>query len=228
MVVERYGDEMNFLKLFNPDYQIKYTRDLQKVHCGTAPALYAVNEAYGEETAESWIELQLYNLSEFAGCKGKISIPQVEETAKIILSNFGYLNVAEFMLFCQKMKKCEYGKFYGAVDPMLIMDALSEFVQERRNYLINVENERNKKIEKAKDDAENELRNEYKSKFADAFKESAVVQYNDYKWGGMERLTDDEIPIAVKMIQEKNFPKAYLDRYRDIRAIVESIISKRK
>lgn len=208
--------------------QIRYTRDLERVHCGDAPSLYVVNQAYGEEIVESWIETQLYNLSEFAGCKGKIEIPQVEETARIIHSDYGFLNVAEIMLFCQKFKKCEYGKFYGAVDPMLILGALSDFVQERNFYLTKVENEKKREQERIKDEAERKLKDRYRRLFDDAFESGAEITYADFHWGGMYLLYDSEIPVALKLIRKKKVSKNFLTRYKEIKVIVDSVISQRK
>lgn len=224
-MIERYGESFEFLKIFNPDKQVEYTRDLRRVYCGEAPKLGLVRTAYGAETIESWIELQLYNLSEFAGCKEKLNIQQVEETARIIVEQYGYLNVVEFMLFCQKFKRCEYGRFYGAVDPMLILGAVSDFVAERNHQLMKYEQEEKAKAQ-AKEEAEREAVKEYYRKLVpDAFDENAKINFADFNWGGLYKLTATEFEaVRPEVEQMKN---SGISRYKEIMAMVDKIISQR-
>lgn len=225
-VIERYGESFEFLKIFNPDKQVEYTKDLRRVYCGEAPKLGLVRTSYGAETIESWIELQLYNLSEFAGCKEKLNIQQVEETAKIIVEQYGFLNVVEFMLFCQKFKRCEYGRFYGAVDPMLILGAVSDFVAERNYQLQMYENEEKAKQEAVREAEREAIKNEYRRLVPDAFAENASITFPDFNWGGLYKLTDEEFNIIrpeVEKIKNKE-----MSRYGEISKMVDEIISQRE
>lgn len=224
-VIERYGESFQFLTTFNPDKQVEYTKDLRRVYCGEAPSLDLVRTAYGAETIESWIELQLYNLSEFAGCKEKLNIQQVEETAKIIVEQYGYLNVVEFMLFCQKFKRCEYGRFYGAVDPMLILGAVSDFVAERNHQLQKYEQEEKAKVE-AKEEAEREaIRAYYRKLVPDAFEDGAKINFADFHWGGLYKLSDAEFETLRPDIEQ--LKNNSISRYNEIAAMVDEIISQR-
>ncbi|MCM1076270.1 MAG: hypothetical protein NC411_02795 [Bacteroides sp.] len=226
-VIERYGESFNFLKIFNPDKQVEYTRDLRRVFKGEAPSLSLVRGAYNEEAVESWLELQLYNLSEFAGCKEKITIPQVEETAKIILQDYGYLNVVEIMLFCQKFKKCEYGKFYGAVDPMLILGALKDFVAERNHYLRQYEKEVEDREAAEQEARTQQLRDLFRQRYPKAFENDEELNFCDFHWGQLYKLTQEEWDNVVPGIIAKQM-KSGTKRSQYISQVVDSVIAKRK
>lgn len=145
-IIARYGnDEMNLLTLFNPTKQIEYTLDVKRAYCGHAPALSGVKEAYGGGTARSWLFVQISDLMEFSGCKGKLSVKQIEELANIILTEYGYLKLTEMMDFFRKFKAGNYGKFYGTVDPMVITCALVEFKRERETILSRLEQQEREK-----------------------------------------------------------------------------------
>lgn len=141
-MVARYGDDaMRFIELFNPGRQDSYTRDIARTYGGKAPQLFAVGEAYGRGTARSWLMLQLRDLSEFAGCREKLPIAKLEELASIIIREYGFLKLTELMDFFRRFKAGSYGKFYGAVDPMVITCALREFMRERSVILSRLEAE---------------------------------------------------------------------------------------
>lgn len=226
-VISRYGSEHDFLVTFNPDRQVEYTTDLRRVYKGSAPTLNVVREAYGEDITLSWLEVQIYNLSEFAGCRNKITIPQVEETVKMIQQKFGYLNVAEVMLFCQKFKACEYGNFYGSVDPMLILGAMRDFVAERNQRL--AEFERAEEDEKkAREDVNiSQLRELFRQRYPKAFENDDELGFSDFHWGWLYMLTKEEWDKVVPWLLAKQLKKGHA-RYEYFREIVAKVLTKRK
>ena len=115
--------------------QYKYCTDVERCYTGTAPTLSVVRQAYGDTVAESWLEIQLKDLSEFAGCKEKLSVRQIEQTAKVIMLNFHFLKVTEMMHFFILFKGGKFGKFYGAVDGLVITEALQDYLKLRREAL---------------------------------------------------------------------------------------------
>ncbi len=94
--------------------------------------------------AETWIECQIKEMSEYTGCKDKMSVQQTEDIAKIILAAYPFLKATEIMLFFWWFKAGRYGRFYGAVDAMVITTALRQFLKDRRDNLARIENERQK------------------------------------------------------------------------------------
>ena len=140
--IKAYGEADKFLMVFNPDNQYRYCREIDRCYTGTAPTIKVLSEAYGERVSESWLMIQLNDLSEFAGCKEKMSINQIEQVAKVILLEFGYLKVTELMHFFVLFKSGKFGKFYGAVDGLVITEALQEFTRLRSERLWRIYQER--------------------------------------------------------------------------------------
>ena len=133
--------------------QYKYCKDVNRCYTGKAPSLKVISEAYGENITETWLEIQLRDLSEFAGCKDKLSIQQIEQIAKVIILEFSFLKATELMHFFILFKSGKFGKFYGAVDGLVITEALQEFRQLRRERLWELEQKRARE-ERARRDAE--------------------------------------------------------------------------
>jgi len=151
MIVKRYGDRAAFLAEFNPDVQIKICTDEELCYFGDAPTLASLNLAYGKMTAAMWLVPQLYNLSEFCGCKNKLEGKALEECASLIAMQYHWLKVSELMLFFVRFKLGRYSVFYGSVDPLVITTSLRSFLKERNLAYERRENAiRNEEIEESK------------------------------------------------------------------------------
>lgn len=138
---ERYGSSKAFLAIFNPDMQCKYCANVKRVFMGTAPSLSLLQKAYGDNVAESWVAIQIRDLSEFSGCQTKLSTEQIDKISKVVVTMFSYLTVTELMYFFLLFKSGKFGKFYGAVDGLVITEALQDFLRIRYNRLSEFENE---------------------------------------------------------------------------------------
>ena len=121
--------------MFNPSKQVAYTRDLNKTFRGDAPSLNLIAKSFGTGARDNWLDIQLTELAVFSGCKDKLSSHQIDALIDIIAEEYFYLKVTELMYFFRKFKAGEYGKFYGAVDPLAITCALKEFCNDRRIIL---------------------------------------------------------------------------------------------
>lgn len=139
-MIQTYHSEDNFLTLFNPSKQVAYTRNLAKAFRGNAPNLDLIAKAFGRGARDTWLDIQLTELATFSGCKDKLTDHQVQGLIDIIAEEYSYLKVTELMYFFRKFKAGEYGKFYGAVDPMTITCALKDFCDDRRTILSRLEN----------------------------------------------------------------------------------------
>lgn len=139
--IKAYGDGLNFLRIFNPDAQYGFCKNLRRCFTGTAPSLHVLAQAFGNSTAESWLEIQINDLSEFSGCKDKLSIRQQEQIARTVIATYGHLKVTELMYFFLLFKGGHFGKFYGAVDGLVITEALNAFSRIRLERLQTYERE---------------------------------------------------------------------------------------
>lgn len=155
-LVALYGDKQRFGKAFNPSIQKVIAQNLERAYVGKAPTLAVVKEAFGIDPAEGWIMAQLEDLNEFSGVAVKMSSEQMEETARLILQEYQYFKVTEFMLFMYRFKCGKYGTLYGVVDPLVIMQALNLFASERRAELTLFDN---REKERKKDEERDKWRN---------------------------------------------------------------------
>lgn len=177
--------------MFNPSKQTDYCRFVERCYFGNAPSIGLVATAYGRDVAESWLIIQLNDLSEFAGCRDKLKIHQIEELATMMLEYYGHYKLTEFMLFFQKFKKCEYGKFYGSVDPMMIMGALDTFNRDRLGAYFKREAEIEKE-QKAREEKEcQDFRQRYRQRVPDAFTPKAPVTFSQYRSMGYDDWSDE-------------------------------------
>jgi len=130
---KRFCNEEGLLVKANPSMQIAVCKNVDSAYFGNYPTLIDLNNAFNWNTAVKWLVPQLFDLSEYCGCKSKLSESQMEQCASTIANFYGYLKISEFMLFFQRFKAAKYGRFYGSVDPMIITSALMEFVKERND-----------------------------------------------------------------------------------------------
>lgn len=130
-IVKAYGNRDRFLTKFNPDLQKTVCQKSDVCFFGGYPTMGQLKTAYGENTATMWLLPQLYNLSEYCGCRDKLQGKPLEMCANVIATEFYYLSVTELMLFFHRFKSGRYGRFYGSVDPLVITTSLRDFIKER-------------------------------------------------------------------------------------------------
>ena len=130
------ADAQTFMTMFAPDRQCDYCRSgEERIFLGKAPTLCTVEKAYGRQTVESWTELQLRDLSEYAGSRNKLTSRQTDEMSKLIQLHYSHLKVTEMMYFFHLFKMGCFGKFYGTIDTLSIMEALRKFMGTRNTIL---------------------------------------------------------------------------------------------
>lgn len=129
-IVKNSESQKKFLVVFSPAVQERITSDVDLCYFGKFPTLAEIKKL-GENTPVLWLMPQLFNLSEYCGCRDKMTKEQLYECASLIASEFYYLKISELMLFFRRFKLGKYGRFYGSVDPMVITTSLITFVVER-------------------------------------------------------------------------------------------------
>lgn len=144
-MVERFGDRGGLLLAYNPSSQNDFCRDPMRCVTGNAPTLTDANMAFGGNTAAMWLVAQLQDISEFCGCRDKLTVTQLEGLARLLASAYPWLKLTELMLFFHRFKLGMYGKFYGAVDPIVITTSLRTFLSERAGMIDEAERRRRDK-----------------------------------------------------------------------------------
>ena len=146
-MLQRWATRDSLLQTFHIDKQMELTKDPERCYFQNAPTLWTVNLAYGFGTAQEWLAYQITDLSEFSGARDKITDRQLDQIIQLITDDYGFLNMAEIMLFCRRFKRGLYDKFYGSVDPISIMQGLNEFCRERNEAYA----QREKELQERKD-----------------------------------------------------------------------------
>lgn len=168
------------MKRINPDVQKLICHDANRCYFGAAPTLSEINAAFGSNTASAWLVPQLYNLSEYCGCKEKLTGNVLKECAQVIANEYYFLKVSELMLFFYRFKFGKYGRFYGSVDPMIITTALQSFMKERD------------KAYEAKEREEREQKEQEARKGAITWEEYSLRKYGEVKPSPFARLKQQQ------------------------------------
>ena len=138
---------MQFLNKMSPSEQITAGRYPDRAYFGKAPTLAIINKTYGEGTAATWLIAQIHDLCEFTNSRGKLDERQMTMLAEIIANEYAFLKSSELLLFFYNFKAGKYGRFYGTVDPLIIEEALAEFMAERQHQIDLKESEEKKREE---------------------------------------------------------------------------------
>ena len=133
------GELKELLTDYAPNKQVALCKDKELCYFGTSPTLADVNRDYDPLAARAFIIPQLTDIAKFSNCTNILKAAQINECADMITSQYYYLKMSEFMLFCWKFKNGEYGQFYGSVSPMVIMGSLRQFIRERNDEIFRYE-----------------------------------------------------------------------------------------
>ena len=186
--------------MFNPSMQVQFCRDEERARYGSAPSLGVVRQAFGRNTAESWLEIQLQNLSEFAGVRNKLTDAQRQDLAAIMADSYGHYRLTEFMLFFQQLKRGEYGKFYGTVDPMAIMEALAAFdVRRTAAWQARKDAERRARTEQLNHEGD-AVRRRYMQRVAEDYRPHLSLL--QYRMLGFDDMPDDALRSELDALRD--------------------------
>lgn len=117
----------------NPARQADVCADRERCLFGPYPTLSQLRRRYGRNAPEAWLIPQLNDLGEFCGCRDKTTPAQTRELAGLIAEEYADMKVSELMWFFRQFKKAAYGRLYGTLDPLTLMDALRRFDRQRRD-----------------------------------------------------------------------------------------------
>ena len=131
-VRRRYGEAgLEVMNVYNPDFLFGREKRSEDCFFGDYPTLSELDRRYGKRFSAAWLMVQLHDLSEYCGCHEKLSGRKLQQCAIVMAADFCYLKVTEFLLFFRRFKSGIYGRFYGAVDPLVITVSLREFLNDR-------------------------------------------------------------------------------------------------
>ena len=96
---KNYPSINEFLVAYSPDRQTEICYAPEACYFGDSPTLATLTSCYGRGAAEAWLVPEIIDACLFFGLKEQPDTYQLEKLARIIVTNFGYLNVDEVQLF---------------------------------------------------------------------------------------------------------------------------------
>lgn len=126
-----YPSINEFLVAHSPDRQTEICYAPEACYFGDSPTLAMLTSCYGRGAAEAWLVPEIIDACLFFGLKEQPDTYQLEKLARIIVTNFGYLNVDEVQLFFFYFCSARYRHFYNTFDPSIIILSLRDFLRDR-------------------------------------------------------------------------------------------------
>lgn len=109
--------------------------------------LNELTEWYGEDCSKDWLYAQIGTLNLFVNVSNHLKPYQAKEIAFWIYREYPQLNIAEITLVLSRIKLGKYGKLYNNLSGEFILDCFSEYVNEKRSYLLRKETEKRNAFE---------------------------------------------------------------------------------
>lgn len=94
------------------------------------PSLASMYKEFGEVKVIAYIKLWIADLAEFLNVGQNMTKTQIEATAKMIYSEFHYLNIADINLIFKRGKMGDYGQIFR-LDGQIILNWFREYNNER-------------------------------------------------------------------------------------------------
>lgn len=122
---------VEILDKYHPDFLFRKQVTVDDCYFGDYPTIAQLGAEFDRKFPAAWMMAHLHDLSEFCGCKEKLSGHALQQCASTISMEFYWLKISELMLFFHRFKSGKYGRFYGSVDPLVITTSLRDFLKER-------------------------------------------------------------------------------------------------
>lgn len=151
----------------------------------------------GDVMVKALIVHAITDLNNFLNFQNIMTVPQITETALMILSDYNALKIEDIMVCFNNGKKGHYGQLYGRIDGQIIMLWLQQYSTDRTNEYLRIKdfNEKqslNKKIEAS------EVNIEGQKRVAEVMREA---------------LKSVEVPKVEKPVREKTESEKLIQRF---------------
>lgn len=142
--LQQWPSATELCKAFAPGSQQIYALSAERAFGDPCPRLADFRRLYNISAAV-WLIPQLNIIDELCGARGKMNERQFSRTAYEIAARYHYLKLSEVMRFVARFCDGDYGRFYGSIDPQLILTALAAFMRERAAYIAESERTRERR-----------------------------------------------------------------------------------
>jgi len=97
------------------------------------PSISMLKKNFGSEFTQAYIVTWLININGFLNLRFPMSEQQIEETSRLIVSNFYNLTTVDVYMVINNAKMGIYGKFYDRIDGSMILTWFRQYFDERCN-----------------------------------------------------------------------------------------------
>lgn len=142
-----FPEVKKFHEAFNFDNCLKRYQDYNTTERALTSGKIKLNEialTYNRQAPISLIEFWLINLASYLGLEP--SDQQIREIAIYLYEDNSFFNITELTLFFKKLKKGNYGEFYGRFDGTKILTAAKEYREQRGKLLSSLPEEIQKTV----------------------------------------------------------------------------------
>lgn len=102
----------------------------------------------GQVTVIKVLNLLLIDLIEFFNVGSPMGVEQLNQTTKLIISEYYFLKPDDFRFCFDRAMKGYYGKIYNRLDGAIIMEWLNKYIDERAEFAENESRERHEEQKK--------------------------------------------------------------------------------
>ena len=129
VLLNRYGSLQSFKDTFCPAAMAAVAKDPGRAYNGTAPTLEVVRLAFGGDADIAWLYTFLDYFVQYCGKNNLTNLQMTDVARRIAVKS--HLKVTEIMVFFWRLGNADYGRIYGTIDPLYIMDGFNKFLKQR-------------------------------------------------------------------------------------------------
>lgn len=111
--------------------RLTLANDLIKAENNTPSLAYICKVMGNEQLALVLVKLHLIDLLDFLNPSRTMTMPQVEQTADLIISDYSYLKIADLLYVFKQAKKGEFGQLYEGIDGQKVLQWFTQVWGER-------------------------------------------------------------------------------------------------
>lgn len=127
-------------EIFNPGIAAKLMRKYTKGETALLPSLDVpslglIRTTYGTDVAVELLKIHIRDLFDYVEMEQGSNDGRIRELAGLILEQYYYINIAEFIYFIGEVKLAKYGIFYGKSGTHQLAAMLQAYIKERNREI---------------------------------------------------------------------------------------------
>ena len=125
-----------FLRIYNPrkvQEDLRQVKTVKQAIMVQTPSIATLRKTYGERQIGAYIKLWIIQLNEFLNVARPLKEVQIDECARLILSEYWGMSIADINIVFRKAKMGGYGELYESLSLNKILGWFKEYYNDRLN-----------------------------------------------------------------------------------------------